>query len=618
MERKRIGRKLLLAFIVVLSISALITACGGGGSSSSSSSAPALSGTVASGSPVSGIVYVKGSLGNFTSVAIKSDGTYRVTVGDLTPPYLIHAEGTVDGKSIELFSTATSTGTINVTPITDFIVRSLLGAVPDDDTWTTDYNSVTDEALDAVEATIQAQLQPILDALGLVDIDLLEDSFEADHTGMDQLLDILDITYNGNVATVTNELNGESYDDDVTTEGDDDNGMAEDPSDVLDVRDGAIAEIAAVWTSLQSVINATYANQDAYDAAVTVWINENVSSQFLDEGEDKAALIENWVTEGDGPRPGMTFTDIAIKKDITPMPVVMISYNTIYEIEVTINYGGMTDKMDFVMAKTDMAASSSWEWYGNREWVGVGETPLSYMSYTKPEELGSVGVISPIVVGLQFYVRDENQYAYNNNVNSVVVTGAGLPATGILLDYDEFSNDSLWPFNQEGMDNMTDEAVAAIGDNEEYTIELCDQSAGILYNTADPAANCSVLHTQFHTNPKPPVSASDLTATDFYNITDIGGNGTDTDITLYNFGGNITVNWTNPVGVSPYRVRISLDSTAGYQSYGNDEDMSSSTTSYTIDTTGASANPWNASITVEGYDSFDRKVSSTINLWGLN
>lgn len=88
----------------------LFAACGGGGDSPSGSSVGAasttVSGTAAGGAPLIGTVTVKDSKGveRSKNIDLAAAGAYSIDVTGLTPPFVLRADGTVEGTRVTYFS----------------------------------------------------------------------------------------------------------------------------------------------------------------------------------------------------------------------------------------------------------------------------------------------------------------------------------------------------------------------------------------------------------------------------------------------------------------------------------------------------------------------------------
>jgi len=108
--------------VVLAALILLGPACGGGGGGSSGSPAPGtLGGTAASGAPIGvAAVTVLGANGTTASTTTAADGTFTVSLTGLTAPFLVRV--TLGGGGF-LYSVGSASGTVNVTPFTDLIVR---------------------------------------------------------------------------------------------------------------------------------------------------------------------------------------------------------------------------------------------------------------------------------------------------------------------------------------------------------------------------------------------------------------------------------------------------------------------------------------------------------------
>lgn len=137
---------------LLLLIPGILAGCGGGGSSSSTPAASTLSGIAAVGYPiVSGNVAVKCASGSPLTTTTSSAGEYNVTISGQTLPCAVEVGGgTANGiaNTTKYHSIATTTGTVNVTPLTDLMVANL--AAGDPSAW---FNVVTGATLTAITPT---------------------------------------------------------------------------------------------------------------------------------------------------------------------------------------------------------------------------------------------------------------------------------------------------------------------------------------------------------------------------------------------------------------------------------------------------------------------------------
>ena len=159
----------LLAVRTVLGalLAAATVACGGGGDSGASPTAAgslAVSGLAATGAPMANaVVSVKCVTGATVSGATGADGTFNLVLqaGQTLPCMLKVTRGNPD---VTLYSLATGTGYVNVTPLTDMVVAQALGADPATAFAPFDKASASrmEAALPAAKAYVSAQIQALL------------------------------------------------------------------------------------------------------------------------------------------------------------------------------------------------------------------------------------------------------------------------------------------------------------------------------------------------------------------------------------------------------------------------------------------------------------------------
>lgn len=136
---------------------AMVSGCGGG----STASTPTLSGVAAIGVPI-----VAGSInvtctGGSAQTTTSTTGGWTVSTSGLTLPCAVRVSGgTVSGvaNTTAYHSVALSSGTVNVTPLTDLVVAQMLGSSPA--TWfaTPVFTSVNSTALSAALNTVSTNL----------------------------------------------------------------------------------------------------------------------------------------------------------------------------------------------------------------------------------------------------------------------------------------------------------------------------------------------------------------------------------------------------------------------------------------------------------------------------
>jgi hypothetical protein len=192
-------------------VSLTLAACGGAGSDPGNGGIPSgasLTGTAATGAPVSGSVVVIDANGKIgTPVAtIAATGAFTVDVTGLAAPYLLQLVGQAGGRPVFLSSVATAAGqTVNLTPLTDLVVSAAAG-VPGGsslvDACAASGSTAPAACVDALKAattgtrlsTASDQVTSLVAALNTAGTDLLHGSFSANGSGFDALLDKIVVT----------------------------------------------------------------------------------------------------------------------------------------------------------------------------------------------------------------------------------------------------------------------------------------------------------------------------------------------------------------------------------------------------------------------------------------
>jgi len=194
-------KKYLLALSVILAL--VFQGCGSDSDDTTSISggdsvvipAGQIGGTVAVGLPLEADISVVGANGVESTTTSNSDGEYRASLTGLTAPYIVRAS-TENG--IVLFSFAQTDASItNVTPLTSYILDRVAkqGSLAGVSQLYSDFASQSDliSTVDSIVAQLNDALTPYLSAHDIASFDHFRDSFIANHTGYDALLDALDI-----------------------------------------------------------------------------------------------------------------------------------------------------------------------------------------------------------------------------------------------------------------------------------------------------------------------------------------------------------------------------------------------------------------------------------------
>jgi hypothetical protein len=192
----------LLALLAV-SGSLLLSACGSGNNTSTTAATVELSGIAATGAPMSGATIVVtdktgAEVQNCPSACVASDsGSFLIPLkAGAQAPFVLRATPVGGGEpQVSVVPEATSTN-VNITPITTMIAGRL---APDGDPANLSASAFDGEKLKAAAKEIVDLLKPLLDAMGTT-TDPLTGKFAADGTGLDRVLDSLNVQIQRNAS----------------------------------------------------------------------------------------------------------------------------------------------------------------------------------------------------------------------------------------------------------------------------------------------------------------------------------------------------------------------------------------------------------------------------------
>lgn len=184
--------RLFTVTAVSVAVAAIVTACGGG--SGTTPSAITLSGTAATGAPMSGAsISVQDSTGVEvceSACTVGADGSFNVGLKTSAKgPYVLKATQPGDDEpQVSMIDTTQST-TVNISPITTLMAAKL---APSGDPLKLSAADLSAEKITQASTDIQTALKPLLDAAGVdANANPLTMAFKADSTGLDKALDVL-------------------------------------------------------------------------------------------------------------------------------------------------------------------------------------------------------------------------------------------------------------------------------------------------------------------------------------------------------------------------------------------------------------------------------------------
>lgn len=202
----------IVAFITLGIATLTLSSCGGGGGGgggSASGTGPAwanlVTGVAASGAPVFGVITLKDSSTPPVEhqATTASDGSFAFNTTGLTAPFILK----MTNGATTMYSWANEGGITNITPLTTIVVSIAAGGVD----LAALYANATHADMVATAAkialavsTLQSVLDPMLAQYGVTG-SILNTAFDANHTGLDALLDGTKVTITAGTVTITNK-----------------------------------------------------------------------------------------------------------------------------------------------------------------------------------------------------------------------------------------------------------------------------------------------------------------------------------------------------------------------------------------------------------------------------
>ena len=221
-------------FVVSLMLATMLVACGGSSNSNDDSSGDesvSLTGTAATGAPFSGTISTRDSTGeNVDNVTIQADGTFTVSVVAANFPLMIKAVPDVSGEPLYSYITAADvnpggdTANVNITPLTSLALHLATGGTDLAtlfDNWASNTGSITEAKLTDAQAVINATLSAQFLANGIdpTNYDFFSETFSANSTGIDAVLDLVQVDLSSGVDVSVNGPSGFAFDEQIDTTG---------------------------------------------------------------------------------------------------------------------------------------------------------------------------------------------------------------------------------------------------------------------------------------------------------------------------------------------------------------------------------------------------------------
>lgn len=427
----RLGRR--LAFIV-FGAAAFLVGCGGGGGSyapaTGGSSSGGISGVAAVGSPITpsmnGVVALKdySSPAKTLSTPTDATGAYSFSAAQLAgtnAPYMLEISYQLGGVSYWLHSAATAAdvsanATINITPLTDLVIANLAGDIARNLFNKGNFSTtLTAAKLQAGASALAAQLLPILNAQGVdAAVDLLHQSFRADGSGLDAVLDSLSITVDAatKTAIILNRRNSQTITNSLITAN----------TAVLSASDGvSLTDLMGISNTFNAFATLLATAPKANDSTLLGYFDQ---VNFVDSGKSLAAFLQEAISSTTVTGGSLRLTDIVLAA-VPSFATASIPSGALasYLVRFTVLQNTAPhDRHQFVVYKSSAGV-----------WLILGDQKLAKAQVTAQQISGLAGngssTIRTLCSGLNLNVKDKG----GKSLNYAVVTGAGLPASGVLL-----------------------------------------------------------------------------------------------------------------------------------------------------------------------------------------
>ena len=530
---KRLKTLLLILLTAGFGISTAFIGCGGGGGGTTpttTTTTQKVSGVAAAGLPVVGYVYLKDSASTPTTkgpTEIGSDGSFSFDVTGLTAPFYLRAQGTVVGTSYDLYSATTaSSGTANINPLTNLAVASAAGVSDPSSVYSNPaQNPITQANLDKAVTDIQNMLKPLLDAYN-ANVNPITGTYTANHTGLDAVFDAVAVnisTTDGSV-TVVNNVTDTTIASGTTT-------TLSTPTDTISATEvtttqTTTTDIQAIQTMFSNLVTAINKGASLTAADLEPFYATNYGSN---DGLDRTQTITNQVSDFQG----MT--------------------NTITSINITIEASGTDYKVNGLAYFSDGSSGFGEEGVivtkEGGTWKLKGNGYKSKINF-RANTLRRINADNSVQTenGLRFDIEDVG----NLGLQSVKVTGTGLPAAGITLS--KPATEPVWLYidtqyrnssiNDTHLYAMIDAAIGSIPDSSIYTFEFYDATG----------ATGNIIETRTRKIAKRPFMSTELTDGHFptFGITSHS-------LSAANIGGTLTFTYAKPTAIVTTWLNAYLD-----------------------------------------------------------
>ena len=540
---------------------ALLAACGGGGGGGGSVgglTGTALSGVAATGMPITGgssgsmngVVTLKDSSSPAKTVttATDSNGNYAFTQAQIqgfTPPFMLQIDYKLGGVSYSLASAVTAAdvtsgnATINITPLTDLVIANLGHQIAATIFANGNYASLlTPAALSAGVAALDAELQPILAQQGVSgSVDLLHQAFNANGSGLDAVLDSLNVTVDPSTGseTLTNTTTGQSVSGTLSAP----------PTTPLPAGStNNVSDLQAITTTFNTLASLLATSPSASAPALLAYFD---TANFRENGQQLSAFLQNITTSPTVVGGSMTFQDIELSA-VPGWVAAVPSGDTAYKVTFTVLRNlAPNSRNAFIVYKN---ASGSWVFLGNQK-VAKADILSTNASVAGVQCAGfDVEITDKGALGLTYAIVTGPQLP--NTGLLFVATGSGQSmqlAAGAPSTYNGTSTPLLQGTNT--LTNTCSQAIAGqtepLNDTALAALSLPSTYTISLYTGSHPATDTPVA-TYHQTLTVLPLNSTQATAADFASGIAVSPS----PQTLFTSGGTMNVSWAAPAASGLY------------------------------------------------------------------
>ena len=490
-----------------------------------------VSGTAAAGAAITGLAYLKDSAGVIKGpITIGSDGSFSFDVTGLKAPFYLRATGSCGGEAFDIYSAATNAGTANINPLTNVAVAAAAGVNDPSSVYSNPAQyPITQVNLAQAVTDIQNMLKPLLDAYS-ANVNPLTGVYAPNHTGLDAVFDVVSVSLNTSSGTVTVL--------DKTTN----TTIASAPVTSLSTPSQSLASASVpsyqAVTDLQTIAGQLSALATLINSKGTALTPADVDPYFatsygVDDGLNRTEDIADFAQSFANSPSVVGMTNLSILEKIGS------DYRVFFEIHTSdgsIGYAGYYASEGTVFTKE----GGQWKIRGNGYY---SEIDMEAGSWKIINTDGSISLWS----GIAFWPADKG----NNGLQSVRITGPGLPSGGItyskpagepvnLFMESAYQTPTL-PYDNVGIYVMSDMAIQSIPNNALYTFTFYASDGTTVRETRTAVLPCR------------PLLASELSDGYFASL-----GVTSHALSAAKIGGTLTFSYTLPVGGPPANLWASL------------------------------------------------------------